>query len=161
MWIARRMLRIPWIERVTNREVLKRSKHLTRIRQHYQVPENLYLGHIFRSIKYRLLQLTLKEKIEGRREPGRKQLSWLRNIEGMGRHAKRGVTVSRGGNQECLHQSDCQWPISGRPAKHLRKKTTKLFNLEIYQLYFFCKVYKKPAFDKLHYNDFSAVYLKL
>ena len=39
-----------------------------------------FLGHIFKADKYRLVQLMLKGKIEGRHERRRIQQLWLRNI---------------------------------------------------------------------------------
>jgi hypothetical protein len=39
-----------------------------------------YFGHIIRKGKYRLLQLVMEGKIEGRRRPGRKKTSWLKNL---------------------------------------------------------------------------------
>ena len=39
-----------------------------------------YLGHILRGDRYSIPKLTIQGKIEGRRGPGRKQHSWLRNI---------------------------------------------------------------------------------
>jgi len=39
-----------------------------------------YLGHVLRQDKYRFLQLIMEGKIEGKRGPGRRQCSWLKNI---------------------------------------------------------------------------------
>jgi len=39
-----------------------------------------YLGHILNGDRYRILQLIMKGKIEGRRGVGRKHASWLRNL---------------------------------------------------------------------------------
>ncbi|KAI5720263.1 hypothetical protein M8J77_004231 [Diaphorina citri] len=40
-----------------------------------------YLGHIMRKeTKYSLLQLIIQGKIDGRRGPGRRRISWLHNL---------------------------------------------------------------------------------
>ena len=80
MWIFRRILRIPWVGRVTNRDVLKRSNTQRELLNTVKCRKISYLDHILRGRKYRLLQLILKGKIEGRRGPMRTQQSWLRNI---------------------------------------------------------------------------------
>lgn len=54
----------------------KDQELLNTIRKH----NTAYLGHIFRNDKYELLQLMMKGKIEGKRGPGRRQISWMRNI---------------------------------------------------------------------------------
>ena len=127
MWVFRRMLRIPWAERVTNRDVLKRSNTQRELLNTVKCRKISYLGHILRGSKYRLLQLILKGKIEGRRGPGRKQQSWLRNILGSGSDAKRGKTVPRCRKQGCLcHRL-------GDQIRHLKKKKKKKkYNIYIY-----------------------------
>ena len=80
MWIYRRMLRISWVDHVTNDEVLRRMgedrKLLTLIKRR----KTAYLGHISRHQRYELPKLIMEGKIEGRRGPGRRQCSWLKNI---------------------------------------------------------------------------------
>ena len=39
-----------------------------------------YFGHINRNGKYRLLQLVMEGKIEGKRRPGRTKTYWLKNL---------------------------------------------------------------------------------
>lgn len=80
MWLHRRMLRIPWTQHVTNENVLRRANIERQLLTTVKCRKTSYLGHILRGDKYRLLQLILKGKIEGRRGIGRKQQSWLRNI---------------------------------------------------------------------------------
>ena len=46
---------------------LEKIKHTARTPLQCQVPEISYVGHILRGSKYRLVQLILKGKIEGRR----------------------------------------------------------------------------------------------
>ncbi|XP_071581636.1 uncharacterized protein [Temnothorax nylanderi] len=80
MWILRRMLRISWVDRVTNAEVWRRAGAQRELLITVKCRKIEYLGHVLRGEKYRLLQLILKGRIEGRRGIGRKWLSWLRNI---------------------------------------------------------------------------------
>lgn len=80
MWLLRRMLRISWIERVTNGRVLERAGTDRMLLSAVKCRKVAYLGHVLRGEKYRLLQLIMKGKVEGRRGIGRKRMSWLKNI---------------------------------------------------------------------------------
>lgn len=80
MWVIRRILRISWIDRVSNTEVLERAHTQRELLTTIKCRKIGYLGHVLRGEKYRLLHLILKGRIEGRQGIGRKQLSWLRNI---------------------------------------------------------------------------------
>jgi hypothetical protein len=80
MWLHRRMLKIPWTDMVTNTDVLRRARADRELLSKIKIRKVSYLGHVMRGEKYHLLQLILEGKICGRRGPGRRQLSWLRNI---------------------------------------------------------------------------------
>ena len=80
MWTYRRLLSIPWTDRVTNEEVLRRMKKQRELLTNIKKRKTAYLGHILRNEKYKILQLILEKKIEGKRGIGRKQMSWTRNI---------------------------------------------------------------------------------
>lgn len=80
MWIHRRILKIPWVARQTNEQVLERARVERELLTTIKIRKLSYLGHILRGQKYRVLQLILKGKIEGRRGIGRKQASWMKNI---------------------------------------------------------------------------------
>ncbi|CAG9833495.1 unnamed protein product [Diabrotica balteata] len=80
MWVHRRMLKIPLTASKTNEEVLRsinKDKELLKIVKHRKMS---YLGYIARETRYKILQLILKGRIEGRRGEGRKHVSWLKNI---------------------------------------------------------------------------------
>jgi len=79
MWTLRKILRIPRTQHVSNNSVLERA-HTGREIDTVKKRKVSYLGHTFRGSKYELLRLILMGKIEGKRGPGRKQHSWLRNI---------------------------------------------------------------------------------
>ena len=80
MWIFRRLLRIPWTDRVRNDEVLRRMGTERMLLQIVKKRKTAYLGHIFRNTKYQFLKLIMEGKIEGKRGIGRKKYSWLKNI---------------------------------------------------------------------------------
>lgn len=80
MWTLRRLLRIPWTEHATNDEVLRRARVDRQLMDTVKQRKVSYLGHILRGRQYSIPRLILQGKIEGRRGPGRKQHSWLRNI---------------------------------------------------------------------------------
>ena len=39
-----------------------------------------YFGHILRGDKYELMRLVVQGKVEGKRGPGRRRTSWLKNL---------------------------------------------------------------------------------
>lgn len=80
MWLHRRMLRIPWTDMQTNEMVLSRADATRLLLNTVKCRKISYLGHIFRGERYRILQLIMMGKVEGRRGVGRKQASWLRDI---------------------------------------------------------------------------------
>ena len=80
MWCLRRLLKIPWVDHITNEEVLRRANTQRKLLDLVKQRKVSYLGHIVRNDKYKLLNIILMGKIEGRRGPGRKRHSWLRDI---------------------------------------------------------------------------------
>lgn len=80
MWLYRRMLRIPWTAHVSNNEVLDRMGKEVEVLYDVKRRRLEYFGHVLRNEKYRLLQLVMEGKIEGRRRPGRRKTSWLKNL---------------------------------------------------------------------------------
>ena len=80
MWIDRRILRISWIEHTTNEKVLRRMGKTNDVTFTIKRRKMEYLGHIMRNNKYRLLQLILQGKVDGRRRGGRRRNSWLQYL---------------------------------------------------------------------------------
>lgn len=80
MWTYRRILKVPWTERVSNNDILRRMGKDREMLLTIKRRKTAYLGHLIRNPKYQLLQLVVEGKIEGKRGVGRKQMSWLRNI---------------------------------------------------------------------------------
>ncbi|CAG9833505.1 unnamed protein product [Diabrotica balteata] len=81
MWLYRRMLRISWVQHISNTEVLNRvgqgEGDLIKMIKKRKLE---YLEHIMRGSRFRIMQLILNRKIDGRRGIGRKKYSWLRNL---------------------------------------------------------------------------------
>lgn len=80
MWTYRRILKVPWTERVSNEEILSRMSKDREMLYTIKRRKVDYFGHLMRNPKYQLLQLIIEGKIEGKRGVGRKQMPWLRNI---------------------------------------------------------------------------------
>lgn len=80
MWLYRRILKIPWTDRISNDEVLRRIGRKRKLLTIIKIRKTSYVGHILRSDKYLLLQNIMQGRIEGRKGIGRKKKSWLRNI---------------------------------------------------------------------------------
>lgn len=80
LWIYRRILRISWIDKVTNEEVLRRMQKDKEVILTIKRRKMLYMGHIMRGEKYRILQVIMQGKIKGKRSIGRRRNSWLRNL---------------------------------------------------------------------------------
>ncbi|XP_045485783.1 uncharacterized protein LOC123689499 [Pieris rapae] len=80
MWCYRRMLRISWIQKVTNEEVLRRVVMGKKLMRNIKQRKVAYLGHVLRHDRYHLLQLIIMGKIQGKRRVGRRKKSWLRNV---------------------------------------------------------------------------------
>ena len=80
MWVMRRMLKISWTEHTSNETVLRRMNADREILGIVKRRKTSYLGHIYRGERYEFLRLIMEGKIEGRRGPGRRQCSWLKNV---------------------------------------------------------------------------------
>lgn len=81
MWTYRRILRISWVDHVTNVEVLLRMNKTTEIVKTIKIRKLQYFGHIMRNEqRYGILQRILQGKVLGKRGPGRRRISWLKNL---------------------------------------------------------------------------------
>lgn len=81
MWLYRRILKIPWVDKVSNRAVLERIGKQKEIMNTIKRRKLEYLGHIMRNEgKYHLLISILQGKVFGKRGPGRRRISWLKNL---------------------------------------------------------------------------------
>lgn len=80
MYLYRRILKISWIQRVTNVEILNRMNKQKELLLTIMERKTQYLGHIMRGSRYELLQLIIEGKIQGKRSVGRRQNSWLKDL---------------------------------------------------------------------------------
>ncbi|KMQ92225.1 endonuclease-reverse transcriptase [Lasius niger] len=67
-WTYRRMLRIPW---TASTPMLRRMSKRTEILDEIKRRKLEYFGHVMRNSKYKLLQLIIQGKVEGRRGPSK------------------------------------------------------------------------------------------
>ncbi|CAG9838540.1 unnamed protein product [Diabrotica balteata] len=56
MWCYRRILKIPWTQRITNAEVLRRLQKDCEVIKHIKTRKLEFLGHITRGAKYKILK---------------------------------------------------------------------------------------------------------
>ena len=78
IWCMRRILKISWKERKTNKEVLKMAKQKRSLLTDIMKRKNRFFGH---TIRHNNFQTTLLEgKINGKRGRGRPRRSWLDDI---------------------------------------------------------------------------------
>lgn len=81
LWLYRRILKISWTQKITNIEVLRRMNKETELLDTVKCRKLQYLGHIMRNPdRYGLLQQILQGKINSKRAPGRRRISWLANL---------------------------------------------------------------------------------
>ena len=96
MWFYRRMLRISWRDRVTNREVLERVGQQRSLLGELRRRQMSFLGHVIRGEK--LEHLCLTGMMEGRRARGRQRVKYpdtiVEDLEG-GMTANQIVTAAR------------------------------------------------------------------
>ena len=78
IWFLRRMMRIPWTDKVRNEEVLKRAGTGRKLILEIRTKQMRFLGHLMR--RDGLENLALTGKIEGKRSKGRKRSLWMANL---------------------------------------------------------------------------------
>lgn len=81
MWCYRRILNIPWVDKVTNQEVLRRMDKEQEVMNSIKARKLQFFGHMLRGDKYELLHLILQGKICGKKGRGRPRMSWLQNLK--------------------------------------------------------------------------------
>ena len=78
MWTYRRMLKISWVERKTNKEVLDRMAVTPQLERMVKTRKLKYFGHIVRHDSPQ--KQLLEGMVEGRRSRGRPRISWFSNV---------------------------------------------------------------------------------
>ncbi|GFR82201.1 endonuclease-reverse transcriptase [Elysia marginata] len=71
MWCYRRLLKVPWPEKKTDKEITQMANVGERLLQQLMKRKLRYAGHIIRGSSGPLLQLSLEGKIEGKKGQGR------------------------------------------------------------------------------------------
>lgn len=79
MYLYRRILRISWMQEITDEEVLNRMRKQRELMLAIKERKMRYIGHLMQGEKYELLRLIIEGKIQGKSK--RRQNSWLEDIE--------------------------------------------------------------------------------
>ncbi|KAL1448646.1 hypothetical protein WDU94_000548, partial [Cyamophila willieti] len=81
-WCYRRILRVSWTEKVTNKEILRRvGKNSFDLIKTIKKRKMAYAGHVMRGSSGDFMLRTLEGKIEGKRPRGRKRRKWIDDIK--------------------------------------------------------------------------------
>eukprot|EP00795_Rhopilema_esculentum_P004183 gene4183-biopygen11953 len=78
MWFLRRMLRISWVDHISNEEVLKRAGEERKLNIMIRKRQAEFIGNIMR--KEGLEEIIITGKIEGKRGRGRPRLNYLASL---------------------------------------------------------------------------------
>ena len=79
MWCLRRMLKISWVMKINNKEVLNRAKKERELITTIQRRKLEYVGHMMR--EGGLQKNLLEGMVEGKRERGRQRSTWFDDIK--------------------------------------------------------------------------------
>ncbi|KAG1652913.1 hypothetical protein GQR58_025940 [Nymphon striatum] len=77
MYMYRRILKIPWTDKITNEQVLGRMNTTRLIIDTIKCRKAKYFGHVIRHMQ----KIMMFAKIEGKRPRGRPRLTWMDNIK--------------------------------------------------------------------------------
>jgi hypothetical protein len=80
MYCYQRMLRILWMQKISNVRVLHMMNKSPEILSTIKRRKLQYLGHIMRGKKYELLRIIIEGRIAGKRSAGRRQNLWLKDL---------------------------------------------------------------------------------
>ena len=78
MWFYRRMLKISWVDRISNEEVLRRVNMPRTMLKVIRKRQMNFLGHVIR--KEKIEHLCLTGKVEGTRARGRQRIKYMDTI---------------------------------------------------------------------------------
>ena len=68
LWFYRRMLKINWKEKITNKEVLIRMKTKMKFYRNIVIHKLAFAGHVMKGLSVKLILTVLKGKIKGKKE---------------------------------------------------------------------------------------------
>jgi len=80
MWFLKKMMKIPWTDKVCSKDVLSRAQVKRKLMKDIGVKQLHFIGHIIR--KDGLENLAMTGKIEGKRSRGRRRVTWISNVKG-------------------------------------------------------------------------------
>ena len=78
MWLYRKMLKIQWTEKITNKDVISRVGEQHNIMNVIRTRKLRYFGHIIRHGTF--IRILLDERLDGCRARGRPRVTWCSNI---------------------------------------------------------------------------------
>lgn len=78
MWCYRQNIKLPWIQRVTNAEVMRRLQNEYKVKKTIKMRKLQYLGQT--KEMYEILRLIMQRKIKSKRNIGRARIYRLRNF---------------------------------------------------------------------------------
>jgi len=81
MWCYRRMVKISWIDKISNEVVLERLGVQQRWTDIVAQRKLRYAGHILRGSASELHNIILEGMVEGKRDRGRQRSVWMDNIK--------------------------------------------------------------------------------
>ena len=80
MWFYRRILRVKWTEKRTNRSILEELSVQRQLLKEIDKRRLRYVGHANRSKHTHLMTTALQGKVEGKRRKGRPPISYIGNL---------------------------------------------------------------------------------
>ena len=80
MWFYRRLLRVKWTDKRTNKSILEELGVSKQLLREINKRKLKYLGHATRNKQATLMTTVLQGKMEAKRNPGRPPTSYMRNI---------------------------------------------------------------------------------
>ena len=89
MWLYRRMLKIPWVDHISNEQVLQRAGAKREMMNSIRKKQLRFLGHTMR--EQQLESLCLMGKVEGRRGRGRPRIKF---VDGLARSCGGGMSAT-------------------------------------------------------------------
>jgi hypothetical protein len=115
MWCYRRILKISWMDMVTNEEVLERMAEKRTLWNVVKKRRNEWIGHVIRHGG--LLRLTIEGCVEGKNCRGRSQMEYLQQIMKDQRCKSYEETKRKASNSQQGRVENCYKPISGLNTK--------------------------------------------
>ena len=89
MWLYRRMLKVPWVDHISNEQVMQRAGAKREIMDSIRKKQLRFLGHTMR--EQQLESLCLMGKVEGKRGRGRPRIKF---VDGLARSCGGGMSAT-------------------------------------------------------------------